>query len=592
MLHSRNRRQAQDDEQDITQVTNMLFDYLDYTKSGVAQKIPTGAPLNARFDRIAINFWEEHCVECGAPECYETCDKFERNPFGRCRRLTYGIARCGKVGAAQVRFKEWGKLELRCTGWTAPYWVVKAAAFVDYHITPVVRLLGVSKWYYSFRSKALYRFANKRQQPNRWRFSFYNDKPVNLVAAVVQDDIGDVLSAKISVAPGWHEFDYKLPAIAGSSHFRISSITGTECDVIFSEMNVGIVREKSKGTAFAPFVKCVAWDLDNTLWKGVLANDGPEGIRLRSEIIDAVKTLDSRGILNTICSKNDYDCAWTKLKELGIHEYFVFPQINWNPKSENLKKAAKEINIGIDTFAFVDDSAHERGEVEEHLPMVRIFKETEIAKLLADKAFNPPVSDEGSKRRLSYLAEMSRRKNEESFTGDHDAFLRSCEIVLTLEPLHDDSTKKRCWELVNRTNQLTLAARRYSEESFAALLSRPKVTCHAIRCKDKYGDYGIVGFIATLWQEYECEVLEFVMSCRVAMKKCEFATIDYISEMAQAKGANRLIADVVETGRNKALVRAFDEMPGVEKLTTKDGLRYVIEFASRNRPEIPVKVLP
>lgn len=561
----------------------MLFNYLDATYQ--ARGLPAGAPSSCHFDRLAIYFWEEHCVECGAPACYGTCDKFERNPAGRCRRLSYGIARCGKVGAAQVRFKEWGKIEMRCTGWTTPYWVARIAAFLDYHLTPIMRCLGWTKKYDSFRAKALYRFAKKTVQPNRWRFSFYNDQPVDLIAAVVQDDIGDILSERISVGPGWHTFDYRVPTLIGNSHFRISSITGTSCDVIFAEMSVGIVSEVSEKKGPAQFVKCVAWDLDNTLWTGILANDGPDGVRLRGEVVEAVKTLDARGILNTVCSKNDFDEAWAKLKELGIHEYFVFPQINWNPKSENLKKAAKEINIGIDTFAFVDDSAHERGEVGENLPMVRIYKETEVGKLLADKAFNPPLSAESSKRRLSYLAEMSRHQNEETFNGDHDAFLRACEIKLDLVQIGDEAMKRRCWELVNRTNQLTLAARRYTEESFGELLRSAE--CWAIRCRDKYGDYGIVGFVAV---KDRSEVAEFVMSCRVAKKRCEDAVVDALAKRAQAQGAEVLFADVVETGRNKALVEAFDGLSGIKKEATKAGLRYRVELGGRECVALPVEV--
>lgn len=531
-------------------------------------------------DFVAAAFWEEHCVECGAPACYATCEKYESGPGGRCRLFKGGLQHRlnGDVG---VEFKEWGKLELRYVGKMASSRTVR-----------LLRALGLERLNPEFRYRILCHFLTTAPQPEIWKMRFLVEKPVDLIAAIVDADKGELLSRRIKADAGEHHFEFKVPKLTGTTFFRVSAINGTPCPVVFKEMVVGANRPKTNP---AQFVKCVAWDLDNTLWDGILSNDGPEGVKLRGEILEAMKTLDSRGILNTICSKNDFDDAWAKLKELGIHEYFVFPQINWNPKSENLKKAAKEINIGIDTFAFVDDSPHERGEVGENLPMVRVFKETEINKLLSDKALNPPVSSESAKRRFSYLAEMTRRTSEASFEGDHDAFLRSCEIVLMLDKLEDEATKKRCWELVNRTNQLTLAARRYAEEEFGQLVKSAE--CFAIRCKDKYGDYGIVGFVAVRESgrvegvERVDEVAEFVMSCRVAKKRCEDAVVDALASRAQGQGAKLLFADVVETGRNKALVEAFDALPGIEKQATEKGLRYTLKLTSRKQENIPVEVV-
>lgn len=531
-------------------------------------------------DYVVAAFWEEHCVECGAPSCYATCEKYEAGPGGRCRLFKGGLKH-RLNGDVSVEFKEWGKLELRYVGKMASSRTVR-----------LLRALGLERLNPELRYRILCHFLTKVPQPDVWRMTFSVEKPVDLIAAIFDDAKGEVFTQRLTVGEGEHHFEFKIPRLSAPSHFRVSAINGTPCPVVFKEMVVGANRPKTNP---AQFIKCIAWDLDNTLWNGILANDGPEGVKLRSEVLEVVKTLDSRGILNTICSKNDFDDAWAKLKELGIHEYFVFPQINWNPKSENLKKAAKEINIGIDTFAFVDDSPHERGEVGEYLPMVRVFKETEIDKLLSDKALNPPVSSESSKRRFSYLAEMTRRASEASFEGDHDAFLKACEIKLTLAPLDDEATRKRCWELVNRTNQLTLAARRYTEEEFRSLIKTAE--CFAVRCKDKYGDYGIVGFVAVRANgrvegvERGDEVAEFVMSCRVAKKRCEDAVVDSLATRAQKRGAKVLFADVVETGRNKALVEAFDALPGIVKLKASGRLRYALNLLNRRTQDIPVKVV-
>jgi HAD superfamily phosphatase (TIGR01681 family) len=106
-------------------------------------------------------------------------------------------------------------------------------------------------------------------------------------------------------------------------------------------------------------VKCVAWDLDNTLWSGILVEDGPERIRLRPEVLAVIQELDQRGIIHTIVSKNTHEQAWAVLQALGLADYFVFPAINWGSKSANLRQVAKRINIGLDSFAFVDDTPFE-----------------------------------------------------------------------------------------------------------------------------------------------------------------------------------------------------------------------------------------
>ena len=109
-------------------------------------------------------------------------------------------------------------------------------------------------------------------------------------------------------------------------------------------------------------VKCVVWDLDNTVWEGVLLEG--DDLKLRNDVVAIIKTLDDRGILNAIASRNEFDPAMAQLEAFGIDHYFIYPQINWNPKSESVAQIAKDINIGINTLAFVDDQPFEREEVQ------------------------------------------------------------------------------------------------------------------------------------------------------------------------------------------------------------------------------------
>ena len=105
-----------------------------------------------------------------------------------------------------------------------------------------------------------------------------------------------------------------------------------------------------------PKIKCIAWDLDNTLWRGVIGDDGAENVVVDKSAIDLIERFDELGFIQTIVSKNTHEIAWAKIEELGIADYFVYPAINWQPKSVNLFQIVKKLNIGVDSVAFIDDS--------------------------------------------------------------------------------------------------------------------------------------------------------------------------------------------------------------------------------------------
>src|SRR5436309_16001842 len=119
-------------------------------------------------------------------------------------------------------------------------------------------------------------------------------------------------------------------------------------------------------------IKCVVWDLDNTVWDGILLEDST--VTLRPHVVEILKTLDARGILHSIASKNDHATALAKLKEFGLDEYFLYPQMNWNSKAANVQSIVTSINIGMDTVAFMDDDPFEREEIRHSLPEVLVLE--------------------------------------------------------------------------------------------------------------------------------------------------------------------------------------------------------------------------
>ena len=557
--------------------------------------IPSSTDV-ASISKTGIITWEEHCIECGQPYCFKTCKMYERAFDGKCKRFKSGIVPI-KYGYA-VQFKKWGKLEGEFTGriWGARAQAVfgavdrvfsalaralnRAMAFIPGRIGAITIYRRFKKWGFEYLP------GNNVNRANGLAMSVWADQAVALHFSVI-DDEKNIFDSVIELKSGWNNWQTSIPPIGKGARFLLFSTQEKEFTLVFARLDVlvdsvaEVKLDKSSAKSPAKFVKCIAWDLDNTLWKGILVEDGVDAIVVNEDAVKLIKDLDRKGIVHTILSKNDHKNAWKALEKFGLAEYFIFPHINWQPKSGNLKAAAKEINIGLDTFAFIDDSPFERGEIGENLPMVRVFNATEINDLSARPEFNPPVSAESSKRRASYQKEMQRVAAANAFEGDYNAFLKSCEIKLAMFDLLKASEEeyKRCYELIQRTNQLTLAGRRYAEGEFKALVSKSNLKAYGIRCSDKFGDYGIVGAVLFSVNGENAAVEEFVMSCRVAKKKCEDATVNWVAHKAKKLGARVLTAQVVKTGRNMALVSAFSEIAGIEKEESDGGAIFKLDLA-------------
>jgi FkbH-like protein len=330
-------------------------------------------------------------------------------------------------------------------------------------------------------------------------------------------------------------------------------------------------------------VKCVAWDLDNTLWSGVLVEDGPAALAVRPGVVELIKALDERGILNTIVSKNDHDPAWGKVTELGLNEYFVSPAINWGPKSANLKAVAELLNFNVDTFVMIDDSAFERAEVASELPQVRVVAETEIATLLERPEFDVPVSSESKQRRFSYLAEDTRRAIAASTGGSYEDFLKGCEMKTELFHPTSPEQRERVLELLLRSNQLNLSTRRYTSEELAALLADEAVLSLGFECSDRYGEYGIVGFLAVSMAGPVPILRDLVISCRVAKKKVENAIFKWLATQFSSRGIANLEAGYVPTSRNHVLLDALTEV-GFAPTVERDGMQILDLVLDREVP--------
>lgn len=297
-------------------------------------------------------------------------------------------------------------------------------------------------------------------------------------------------------------------------------------------------------------IKCVVWDLDNTVWDGVLLEDS--AVTLRPGVVDHIKQLDAKGVLHSIASKNDHDAAWAKLEELGIAEYFLFPQINWNAKSESVKRISTAFNLGVDAFAFVDDQEFERAEVAHSLPTVTCVDALDLDDELAKPDYEPRfVTDESGLRRDMYRAQIARDGLQEDFVGTNDEFLASLDMTFTIEDARREDLQ-RAEELTVRTNQLNSTGRTYSYDELDELRESDEHLLLVATLTDKFGSYGKIGLALVEKQESVWHVRMMLMSCRVMSRGVGMVLLNHIMRLAKDAGV-AVRADFVETGRNRMM---------------------------------------
>jgi FkbH-like protein len=298
-------------------------------------------------------------------------------------------------------------------------------------------------------------------------------------------------------------------------------------------------------------IKCLVWDLDNTLWDGVLLEDGDD-VAVRPAVVEHIRRLDRMGVLHSIASKNDRDTAIAKLRALGIEDMFLYPQINWNAKSSSIRLIAKALNLGLSAFAFVDDQEFERAEVAHGVPEVTCVDIVDIDEALARPDFIPRfVTDESAQRRGMYQAQIARDELEGDFVGTNEAFLASLEMTFTIESARREDLQ-RAEELTVRTNQLNSTGRTYSYDELDELRESPDHLLLVASLTDKFGSYGKIGLALVEKGERVWQLRMLLMSCRVMSRGVGMVLLNHIMRLAAQAGV-AVQADFVETGRNRMM---------------------------------------
>lgn len=303
-----------------------------------------------------------------------------------------------------------------------------------------------------------------------------------------------------------------------------------------------------------PVMKCLIWDLDNTLWTGTLVEDG------HVEVDDAVRKvvieLDARGVLQAVSSRNDHDEAWARLEELGLAEYFVLPHIGWGPKSESVRKIAERLDFAMNTIAFIDDMPTERAEVNFHLPQVRCYPAEQAGTLLGLAEFSPPVvTVDALRRRQMYQAGFERDREREQYQGADEDFLRSLDLVMSIGKARDEEIS-RVEELTLRTSQMNATGVHYSDAALRSLLSDEDHEVLVVTMTDRFGPHGAVGVMLIEKTSQVWHIKLLATSCRVVSFGAGAVLLRWLTDAAARAGVH-LVADFRRTERNRMMMVAY-----------------------------------
>jgi FkbH-like protein len=313
--------------------------------------------------------------------------------------------------------------------------------------------------------------------------------------------------------------------------------------------------------------KVIVLDCDGTLWGGIVGEDGPGGIAIGEDAPgnayaawqDYILGLQRRGVLVALCSKNNEEDVWAvfsgnrgmRLKKEDLSAW----RINWERKSANLRAIAQDLNLGVDSLVMVDDSPVELAEVQSNLPEVQVVQLSEdpadFIRAVEDSWLfdRLTITGEDLERHKTYAAERKRDEVKKSATSLDD-YLQSLGLTVSMFAPTDEDLP-RVAQLIERTNQFNLTTRRRSEAELRLLAADPNVRIHAVRVRDRFGEYGLTG--AAIVQSDgngSCTVDTFLLSCRVLARGVEDALMRRIADHARAGGSRKLRARFIPTKKN------------------------------------------
>lgn len=351
--------------------------------------------------------------------------------------------------------------------------------------------------------------------------------------------------------------------------------------------------------------KVVIFDCDNTLWKGVLGEEGYDGIEMSSatkdgavfaEVQSIALSLNRQGVLVGLCSKNnagDVDEVIRTHPDMRLRdEHIAVRRVNWSDKVSNLKDMARELNLGLDSFVMVDDSPFEANLIKEQLPEVTVLQVSErlyeYPRMLRENLglfYNLSSTAEDAKKAGMYKEEERRESSKQEFTDIKD-YLASLGMKMIIYQ-DDKSIIPRMSQLTQKTNQFNLTTRRYTERDIEVFLDDERTKVFAFSISDKFGDSGITGLGIVRIADDNCAVIDsFLMSCRVIGRDAEFAFMNCLIGYLKDRKVDLVSAQYIKTQKNEQVVDFFDQCSFPLKSSTESERNYSLNIKDYKSKQI------
>lgn len=333
--------------------------------------------------------------------------------------------------------------------------------------------------------------------------------------------------------------------------------------------------------------KVLVCDLDNTLWGGVIGEDGPHGIKIGEGPIGEIyheiqRTIDNykkNGVVLAIASKNnenDVKEAFEKNNNMCLkYDDFIIKKVNWKPKSQNIKEMAEILNLGLDSFVFLDDNPVERLEVKTNIPEIEVIDFPKDISYLPSILKSMPhfktlkVTDEDKKKTEMYRDDVKRSDFKEGETNLKD-YLSKLGTIITVKK-NDRESIERITQLINKTNQFNLRTQRYTKEQVLEFMNQENGGVFSVRVWDKFGELGLTGIMIIREEENHHFIDSLLLSCRILSRGIERRFI--AESLRMMKLDKPIIAEFIPTSKNKALSENFYESIGFEKVKEEEGIK-------------------
>jgi FkbH-like protein len=401
-------------------------------------------------------------------------------------------------------------------------------------------------------------------------------------------EIASVIERGVTRIPGLHFLDdrqiedlYPVEDYEAAGGGRLGHVPYTE--TYYAALGTALVRRAH--TITRPPYKVIALDCDDTLWKGICGEDGPTGIALdepRIELQQFMRKQREAGMLLTMASKNnepDVVEAFERNPGMPLQlEHFAAWRINWESKADNLAALAKELNLGLDSFIFVDDNPKECAEVESSVPEVLsvplpVAPEETRDFLKHVWAFDHVTVTDEDRKRSAYYEQSQRFGAEKKSTASIEQFMAGLGLSVRIAPLVAERLP-RVAQLTQRTNQFNFTTIRRSEADILRLLEDSAYDCLTVDVSDRFGDYGLVGVVIVVKDRADLAIDTFLLSCRVLGRGVEHRTLAYLAELAAGRGVSTVVARLQATERNAPARQFLDSIGSARKAEAEGTFTY------------------